>query len=224
MLRGSRCAETSKFASAAAAANTIYNLSPMSRRDAERLLQDTEGRVCTHFYRRNDGTILTSDCPVGFGAKVARFRRRANLAFSGLFSIAAAFAQAPQPAAPLVQIESSAKPALSGVVKDQTGAPLPGPSRNGTTFPGAEITVLDLKSGREFKTKGDQSGAFQIANLEKATYRVKVSMPGFSTWSKDVALSNDSPTRIEVVLMVGTVGGPVPVVEEMRSKLPDHLK
>lgn len=43
----------------------VYNLSSMDREEAERLVQQTEGRLCAAFYRRRDGTILTQDCPVG---------------------------------------------------------------------------------------------------------------------------------------------------------------
>jgi hypothetical protein len=43
----------------------VYNLSALSRREAEAFLQGREGRTCLHFHRRADGTILTQDCPVG---------------------------------------------------------------------------------------------------------------------------------------------------------------
>ena len=43
----------------------VYNLSVMAREDAERLVQQTEGRLCVRFYQREDGTMLTQDCPTG---------------------------------------------------------------------------------------------------------------------------------------------------------------
>ena len=43
----------------------VYNVSAMSRDEAEALVQDKEGRVCLRLYRRSDGTVITSDCPVG---------------------------------------------------------------------------------------------------------------------------------------------------------------
>lgn len=43
----------------------VYDLSEMSRREAERLIEQTKGRVCVRFWRRADGTILTQNCPVG---------------------------------------------------------------------------------------------------------------------------------------------------------------
>jgi hypothetical protein len=46
----------------------VYNLSGMSRREAEALVTKTEGRLCVRFYRRADGSILTRNCPVGLKA------------------------------------------------------------------------------------------------------------------------------------------------------------
>ena len=43
----------------------VYNLSGMTRTEAETLVAGTEGRLCVRFYRRPDGTMLTQDCPVG---------------------------------------------------------------------------------------------------------------------------------------------------------------
>src|ERR1043165_1443217 len=46
----------------------VYNLSGMTRREAEALVTSNEGRLCVRFYRRPDGTILTRNCPVGLSA------------------------------------------------------------------------------------------------------------------------------------------------------------
>ena len=44
----------------------VYNLSGMSRREAENLIVQSDGRLCVRFYKRPDGSILTEDCPVGW--------------------------------------------------------------------------------------------------------------------------------------------------------------
>src|SRR5437763_16075542 len=46
----------------------VYNLSGMTRDEAESLIARNEGRLCVRFYRRTDGTIITRDCPVGLRA------------------------------------------------------------------------------------------------------------------------------------------------------------
>jgi hypothetical protein len=50
----------------------VYNLSEMTRADAEALLQKHEGRLCVRYYVRADGTMLTADCPVGLLAAAHR--------------------------------------------------------------------------------------------------------------------------------------------------------
>ncbi len=50
----------------------VYNISAMTRREAEQLITSHEGRLCLRFYRRNDGTVLTQDCPRGLRAVVKR--------------------------------------------------------------------------------------------------------------------------------------------------------
>jgi hypothetical protein len=51
----------------------VFNLSQMTRDDAESLLRETQGNLCARYFQRADGTILTSDCAVG---KQQRRRRR----------------------------------------------------------------------------------------------------------------------------------------------------
>src|SRR5437016_4820592 len=46
----------------------VYNLSGMDRDDAERLVRETEGRLCVRYFQRHDGTVITRDCPVGLRA------------------------------------------------------------------------------------------------------------------------------------------------------------
>jgi hypothetical protein len=62
----------------------VYNLSTMTEREARRVVAEREGRLCVRFYQRSDGTVLTSDCPVG--AKRAFFLSgaRAAIAVAGV--------------------------------------------------------------------------------------------------------------------------------------------
>ena len=53
----------------------VYNLSGMTRDEAEQLVMNSEGRLCVRFFRRKDGTILTQDCPVGWRAVKRRVSR-----------------------------------------------------------------------------------------------------------------------------------------------------
>ncbi|MBA3542548.1 MAG: hypothetical protein H0T79_23230, partial [Deltaproteobacteria bacterium] len=50
----------------------VYNLSDMTRDEAQALIVEKEGRLCIRYFQRADGTILLKDCGVG----VRRRRRR----------------------------------------------------------------------------------------------------------------------------------------------------
>jgi hypothetical protein len=53
----------------------VYNLSEMNREEAEAFVSQREGRTCVRFFRREDGTVMTKDCPVGLVALRQRFVR-----------------------------------------------------------------------------------------------------------------------------------------------------
>lgn len=60
----------------------VYNLSGMTRDEAEALIMNAEGRLCVRFYQRRDGTVLTHDCPVGWAKVKQRTRLYAAAAVS----------------------------------------------------------------------------------------------------------------------------------------------
>jgi hypothetical protein len=51
----------------------VYNLSSMTKSEAEHLIASNEGQLCARFYRRRDGSILTENCPVGLRALKRKF-------------------------------------------------------------------------------------------------------------------------------------------------------
>ena len=65
----------------------VYNLSDMTAEQAQALVTKTEGQLCVRFYRRKDGTMMTSDCPVG--VRIARQRVAAVRSWAASFAIAA---------------------------------------------------------------------------------------------------------------------------------------
>ena len=46
----------------------VYNLTAMSRSEAEALVLDVESVACVRLYRKADGTVITDDCPIGLRA------------------------------------------------------------------------------------------------------------------------------------------------------------
>jgi hypothetical protein len=63
----------------------VYNLSGMTKGEAENLLLESDGRLCVRFFKRADGTILTQDCPVGWAKVKRNLSRVATAAFALVF-------------------------------------------------------------------------------------------------------------------------------------------
>jgi len=81
----------------------VYNLSELTRDDAEQLLQQHTGRLCVRYFKRHDGTVITQDCPVGLRAirlRVAKsLTAAATLTFGllvGTFSAGCSFRTQPK--------------------------------------------------------------------------------------------------------------------------------
>src|SRR5262245_57066640 len=64
---------------------------------------------------------------------------------------------------------------ISGIVRDQTGAVLPGVS----------IQVINRETGNVRTTISDDSGRYRVPALEAGTYAVEGALPGFRTVVKE---------------------------------------
>ncbi len=69
----------------------VYNLSGMTKYDAENLLRLSEGRLCVRYFQRADGTVLTQECPVGWAGVKGRLSITATAVFGLLISFAGSF-------------------------------------------------------------------------------------------------------------------------------------
>ena len=77
-------------------AKNVYNLSAMTAGEAQLLLQEKEGRLCIRFFQREDGTMLTADCPVG--AAALKERSPAFALWAGVLSLVVLLVAATSPA------------------------------------------------------------------------------------------------------------------------------
>lgn len=111
----------------------VYNLSGMTRYDAEHLLRLSEGRLCVRYFQRPDGTVLTQDCPVGWAKVKQRVTFFAAAAFSVVMSIIGAvflvssFRKTPEPLMGAVALKPSPTP-KNVVLMGDVAAPTPTPT------------------------------------------------------------------------------------------------
>lgn len=62
----------------------VFNLSALTRDEAEALIRERLGNLCGRYYQRADGTIITSDCTVGITQ-----RRRRRVMAAGIAALLA---------------------------------------------------------------------------------------------------------------------------------------
>ncbi len=77
----------------------VFNISALSRHEAEQLIIEKQGKLCVRYFQRTDGTILTQDCPRGMARVSQAFRRlifRGAAACLSLFAAITALASMPR--------------------------------------------------------------------------------------------------------------------------------
>lgn len=67
-------------------ARKVYNISDMTKPEAEEFIRTNGASQCMTFYRRADGTIMTDNCPVGL-RKLRNSVRRAMAIFSSIVTV-----------------------------------------------------------------------------------------------------------------------------------------
>jgi hypothetical protein len=91
----------------------VFNLSALPRDEAETFLRSRTAEVCVRLYKRTDGTVLTSDCPVGVKRK--RRRKAVVAAVGGSLLAAGAFLQvASQRTMGSIAVDSDSIPVMGG--------------------------------------------------------------------------------------------------------------
>src|SRR5437879_392378 len=106
------------------------------------------------------------------------------------------------PGSVLVWAQAVSTPQITGTVKDQTGAVLPG----------AEVAAAQTDTGARRTVLSDEAGSYILANLPIGPYRLEVGLPGFRTYVQTgIILQVGSNPTILVVLAVGQVSEQVEV-------------
>jgi hypothetical protein len=172
----------------------VYNLSEMTRIEAERLIASREGRMCVRFYRRADGTILTKNCPRGLQAVARRLSRLAGAALSAIMSVVPAVAQTSPQACPQNETDPTAQRTaqLMLTVVDPQGAVIPGVK--------IKITSKGRKQRLSATTRGD--GMAFVSGMSPGPAVLRVEHPGFKTYRKEVVVQRDQTQTLRVLLKV----------------------
>ena len=116
------------------------------------------------------------------------------------------------PAAVFAQSGSST---ISGLIKDGTGAPLPGVS----------VTIRNAGTGVAFDAVTNEEGLYRVGALVPGTYRVEASVDGFEPAARAVTLAVSQTLAIDITLDVArqsetvSVEATVPLVDSQTSNI-----
>lgn len=196
----------------------VYNIARLTRKEAESLIANTEGRLCARLFRRSDGTIITKDCPIGLRAIRRRVAKVAGAVFATIMSLAASVAgQKPnsKDKSSCQQQVMITKPApdakqeagsISGTVLDP----------NGAAIPGVKIRVA-RKTGEAVTTSAtDDKGSFRVRGLKSDVYELSLESKGFTSLKiVEIKLAGENSVTVAAILLpknvevvIGIVGTP----------------
>lgn len=181
----------------------VYNISGLTRSQAESLLANTEGRICGRFYRRADGTVITQDCPVGLKAirrRVSKYAVAVLTLISGLSLPITGRERAqnrkdctPQVKVIRKELKNQAGSIISGIVLDQ----------NGAVIANANVGVTNRTSNKSSVRKTDDQGRFQFSAVAPGEYLIRIESPGFEVFqNKRLKIEPNQLVEINLVLRV----------------------
>jgi hypothetical protein len=182
----------------------VYNISELTRDEAEALIASTEGRICARLYRRADGSVLTKDCPVGLRALRMRVSKRVAAVFAAVVSISsAAFGQQTSAkqdkttCVPQMKITSTKAPidqdttSVAGTVLDV----------NGAVIPGARVSIKKTGTEETLNASTTDAGKFQFDSLADGSYSLKIELAGFKTLVIDnVTIEKSKLLSVDLIL------------------------
>ncbi len=166
----------------------IYNLSAMSRQKAEKLVEDSSGKICVRYEKNSQGKIVTAP------PKFTQITRRATIAAGVLattLSLSAMnYAQGEWfPREQKEEVSSKEKNSkqglatISGTISDQYGA----------VIPGTKITLLDKKTNKSRMIRSGNEGEYEFKNLDPSTYDIEVETEYFEkVHQQNIEVTKDS--------------------------------
>jgi Carboxypeptidase regulatory-like domain len=191
----------------------VYNISELTPKQVQSLIEHSDGRICARLFRRADGTVITRDCPVGLRAVRRRVAKTAAAVFTAILSLSAmVLGQKPakvdkNSCVPQVQItrkisDTDQAGRISLQVFDVNGAVVAGADvmllETGTTPPGVMRTTND-------------EGRVEFPEITQGTYDLTIMQPGFKKFLfRKLAVNAKELVGMNVTLTVasdtGTVG------------------
>jgi len=182
----------------------VYNISELSGVEAEKLIAATEGRLCARLFRRQDGTILTKDCPVGLRALRRRVAKRTAAIFAAMVSLSAAvFGQQSSDKNGKTSCVPQTRITRTNVTPDHAAKMLTGTVVDpaGAVVPGAEIRLTKLDTKEIETTSTNDEGRFAFGSLAIGKYSITIKASNFKNGElKNITIEKDKSINLDMIL------------------------
>jgi ankyrin repeat protein len=195
----------------------VTNLSALTRPEAMRLVERSEGRLCVRFVTRPNEHLLTKQLP----RKVHQIARRASRMAAGAFSATLSLSSVATQAQPGNGLESQRQrpvaTAVASPIAHEAGVAGTVTDPNGAVVMGASVILSRKGTGAAFVCVTGDDGAYNFSLLEPGPYMLKVDAASFAPKEPiEIELSAGSRT-FDLAVVVPQVLEEVQIVMEERQ-------
>ena len=199
-------------------AKNIHDLSTMTRREAQKIVADSNGNLCVRYIRRPDGQIQTTE------RKFHQIANRTSRIAAGVFGAAITLSNAAYAQGDVVRVqtdesknEKPAKPEAksSKAQKDDQSAisqiSFTIVDQMDAVIPSSKVTLTNQQSKQSLTSETDEYGVVHFINLEHGLYDLEVEgPPGFAklrgrSFQIENAIEPNIKLTLEVAVTMGVI-------------------
>ncbi len=196
----------------------VFNLSAYSRREAERIVRKSNGRICIRFARLPDGRTITADRPLFQISKragsLAAGVMATTLSISGVaYSQGGYFGTS--------KVGREEPPIVSQNINDSSRMNLKPRDRaedtsqirfrvldqTGAAIPAAKVALEGFKIKSLHTAKTDPKGYVTFRMIPQGNYHLSVSSAGFMSYTQNLTLTEVVEIDFDVFLNAGFISG-----------------
>lgn len=181
---------------------SVNNLSEMTRKQAMRLVRDSNGRICVRY-----GKNPVNNQPI-FAEKLYQITRRAGIA-AGVLGASLAFSTLTYAQGKPVLVVND-EPTISEVLKNTnktesaTGI-IEGTitDENGAVIPNVSVALTNVETKNVRTVSSDENGFYEFRDVEAGTHNINFVSVGFKTFIETATVSETRTTVISPVMEGG---------------------
>lgn len=159
-------------------ANDVHDISAMTRAKAEKLVKNSNGKLCVRYVKNPHGKLITAPM------KLTQIKRQTAFA-TGILATSLTLSALTYAQGQPIQSQGNPnqtqkdKPQKTG--QNQTFAIISGDVMDemGAVVPGAKITLRDRQSEKIRMTQSNDEGFYQFRDVAPTVYDIEVESPGF---------------------------------------------